>query len=49
MAGRKKEPLSVIQGKGRSNHITKEEALRCHTDNIEPPRYLLKSQTSFRD
>ena len=53
MAGRKKQPLSVIQGKGRSNHITKEEAkkrqaqedaLRGHTDNIEAPSYLLKSQ-----
>lgn len=53
MAGRKKQPLSVIQGKGRSNHITKdeakkrqaqEEALRGHTDKIEAPTYLLKSQ-----
>ena len=25
MAGRNKQPLSVIQGKGRSNHLTKNE------------------------
>ncbi len=28
MAGRNKQPLSVIQGKGRSNHITKSEKNR---------------------
>jgi P27 family predicted phage terminase small subunit len=53
MAGRKKQPLSVIQGKGRSNHITKqemkereqqEEAMKGYTDNIEPPNYLTKKQ-----
>jgi P27 family predicted phage terminase small subunit len=53
MAGRKKQPLSVIQGKGRSNHITKEEmkerekqeqAMRGHTDKIVPPSYLTKKQ-----
>nr|WP_039809874.1 phage terminase small subunit P27 family [Jeotgalibacillus malaysiensis] len=53
MAGRNKQPLSVIQGKGRSNHLTKdeikkrqqqEEAVRGFTDNIEPPKYLTKRQ-----
>ena len=53
MAGRNKQPLSVIQGKGRSNHITKseknrrekqEEALRGHTDKIEAPSYLTAAQ-----
>ena len=53
MAGRNKQPLSVIQGKGRSNHLTKqaikerqeqENALRGFTDKIEAPGYLLKKQ-----
>lgn len=53
MAGRNKQPLSVIQGKGRSNHLTKEEIkkrqeqeeqMKGYTDKIEPPSYLLKSQ-----
>ncbi|PGB51836.1 phage terminase small subunit P27 family [Bacillus anthracis] len=53
MAGRNKQPLSVIQGKGRSNHITKseknrrekqEEALRGYTDKIEAPSYLTAAQ-----
>lgn len=53
MAGRKKQPLSVIQGKGRSNHITKEEArereeqekaLKGFTDNIKIPSYLTAKQ-----
>lgn len=53
MAGRPRQPLTVIQGKGRSNHITKaeakrrkeqEEALKGFTDNIEPPSYLTKKQ-----
>jgi len=53
MAGRKKQPLSVIQGKGRSNHLTKEvikerkkqeEALKGFTDHIDPPAYLTKKQ-----
>lgn len=53
MAGRNKQPLSVIQGKGRSNHITKEEAkkrlrqeerMRGPTENIEPPKYLTAAQ-----
>ncbi|GIO22441.1 phage terminase small subunit P27 family [Oceanobacillus sp. J11TS1] len=53
MAGRNKQPLSVIQGKGKSNHLTKEEIkkrqeqeeqIKGHTDKIEPPSYLLKSQ-----
>lgn len=53
MAGRKKQPLAVIEGKGRSNHLTKEEkearrkheeAMRADTDKIVPPSRLLKSQ-----
>lgn len=53
MPGRKKQPLAVIQGKGRSNHLTKrvikerqeqEDAVRGHTDNITPPSYLTKKQ-----
>lgn len=53
MAGRKKQPLSVIQGKGRSNHITKEEAkrrkshedkMKGSTDKVAPPDYLTKKQ-----
>lgn len=53
MAGRKKQPLAVIQGKGRSNHITKaemkereaqEKALKGFTDRIEPPSYLTAKQ-----
>src|SRR5690625_3772656 len=53
MAGRNRQPLSVIQGKGRSNHLTKkeikerqaqEESMMGHTDKVEAPSYLLKSQ-----
>ncbi|WP_428909478.1 phage terminase small subunit P27 family [Niallia sp. Krafla_26] len=53
MAGRNKQPLSVIQGKGRSNHLTKdeikkrqnhEEKMRGPTENIEPPKYLTVAQ-----
>ncbi|TYS50094.1 phage terminase small subunit P27 family [Bacillus infantis] len=53
MAGRNKQPLSVIQGKGRSNHLTKEEmakreeqeeAMRGFTDKIEAPAYLSAAQ-----
>lgn len=53
MAGRNKQPLSVIQGKGRSNHLTKqaikerqeqEDALRGFIDKIEAPSYLTKKQ-----
>lgn len=53
MAGRNKQPLSVIQGKGRSNHLTKEEIekrkeqeekLKGFTDNIEAPSYLTAAQ-----
>ncbi|MUV39466.1 hypothetical protein JNUCC1_03344 [Lentibacillus sp. JNUCC-1] len=53
MSGRKKQPLAVIQGKGKSNHITKEEAkerqrqedkLKGSTDKIAPPSYLTKKQ-----
>lgn len=53
MAGRPRQPLSVIQGKGKSNHITKaeakkrkeqEEKAKGFTDKIEAPEYLLKEQ-----
>lgn len=53
MAGRKRQPLSVIQGKGRSNHLTKqdvkerqeqEDQVKGYTDNIEAPKYLTKKQ-----
>jgi P27 family predicted phage terminase small subunit len=53
MAGRPRQPLEVIKGKGRSNHLTKkaikeresqEQAIRGYTDNIEPPSYLTKEQ-----
>lgn len=53
MAGRNKQPLTVIQGKGRSNHITKaeakqrlqhEEKMRGPTENIKPPSYLTAAQ-----
>lgn len=53
MAGRNKQPLKVIQGKGASNHITKEEAkkraaheekMRGNKDKIIAPKYLLKRQ-----
>lgn len=53
MAGRNKEPLSVILGKGKSNHLTKDEIarrqkqeddLKGYTDNIEAPAYLTAAQ-----
>jgi P27 family predicted phage terminase small subunit len=53
MAGRKMQPLSVIQGKGRSNHITKAEAerrlehedkMKGFTDDVKPPSYLTAAQ-----
>ncbi|MFE4525432.1 phage terminase small subunit P27 family [Cytobacillus firmus] len=53
MAGRNREPLAVIQGKGKSNHLTKseikkrqqqEEAMRGFKDNIEAPSYLTAAQ-----
>lgn len=53
VAGRNKQPLSVIKGKGRSKHITKdaakerqeqEEAMKGNTDNIAAPNYLTKKQ-----
>ncbi|WP_035430875.1 phage terminase small subunit P27 family [Bacillus sp. UNC322MFChir4.1] len=53
MSGRNRQPLSVIQGKGRSNHLTKdeiqkrqeqEEAVKGFTDNIVAPKYLTASQ-----
>ena len=53
MAGRPRQPLSVIQGKGRSNHITKAEAkerekqedwAKGFSDKIVAPDYLLKDQ-----
>lgn len=53
MAGRNKEPLSVIQGKGKSHHLTKaemakrkaqEESIKGFADNIEAPSYLTAAQ-----
>lgn len=53
MAGRNKQPLAVIQGKGRSKHLTKqvikerqeqEDTMRGHTDNIVAPSYLTAAQ-----
>lgn len=53
MAGRNKQPLAVIQGKGRSKHLTKEmikerqeqeDAVRGFTDKIVAPSYLSKKQ-----
>lgn len=53
MAGRNKQPLQVIQGKGRSNHLTKdeiknrqnhEEKMRGFTDKVKPPSYLTAAQ-----
>ncbi|MEX3621873.1 phage terminase small subunit P27 family [Viridibacillus arvi] len=53
MAGRNKQPLSVIQGNGKSHHLTKEEIkkraehedkMRGNTDKVEAPSYLLKKQ-----
>lgn len=53
MPGRNKQPLSVIQGKGRSNHLTKDEIkkrqeqenkMKGYTDKIEAPSYLTKKQ-----
>lgn len=53
MAGRPKQALAVVQGKGRSKHLTKaeitkreeqEEAVRGHSDKVEPPSYLTKPQ-----
>lgn len=53
MPGRHKQPLAVIQGKGKSNHLTKEEisnrmkqeaAMNGFADNIVAPQYLSESQ-----
>jgi P27 family predicted phage terminase small subunit len=53
MSGRNKQPLTVIEGKGKSNHLTKEEKkkrlehedkMRGFTDNVSPPDYLTASQ-----
>jgi len=53
MAGRNKQPLAVIQGKGKSKHLTKdeidrrqqhEEKMRGPTDNIVAPSYLSAAQ-----
>lgn len=53
MAGRPRQPLEVIKGKGKSNHLTKaeikerekqEETVRGYTDNIEAPSYLTQKQ-----
>lgn len=53
MAGRNKQPLSVIQGKGKSNHLTKaeiesrkehEESIKGFTDRVDAPSYLTAAQ-----
>lgn len=53
MAGRNKEPLKVLQGKGRSNHLTNkdiemrqkhEEKMRGSTDKVKAPSYLTAAQ-----
>lgn len=53
MAGRNKQPLQVIQGKGQSKHLTKdevkkrqkhEEKVRGFTDKVKPPSYLTAAQ-----
>lgn len=53
MAGRNKQPLQVIQGKGRSNHLTQEEIkkrqkheekVRGFSDKVVPPSYLTAAQ-----
>lgn len=53
MAGRNKQPLSVIKGNGKSHHLTKdemkrraehEEKMKGNTDKIVVPSYLLKKQ-----
>lgn len=53
MAGRNKQPMHVILGKGRSNHIkndemknrlNQEEKLRGPTENVVPPSYLTAAQ-----
>lgn len=53
MAGRNKQPLAVIQGKGRSKHLTKdeieqrqmhEEQMRGSTENVSAPSYLTAKQ-----
>lgn len=53
MAGRNMQPLQVIQGKGRSKHLTKddiknrqkhEEKMRGPTENIAAPSYLTAAQ-----
>lgn len=59
MSGRNKQPLAVIQGKGRSHHLTKDEikrreaqekAIKGFTDNIKIPSYLTKKQkTEFEE
>lgn len=51
--GRPRQPLSVIEGKGRSNHITKKEAekrkkqeerMRGETEGIVAPKYFSPEQ-----
>jgi len=52
MAGRNKQPLSVVQGKGKK-HLTRqeikermeqEESIKGYADNVEPPSYLTAAQ-----
>lgn len=59
MAGRKKQPLAVIQGKGKSKHLTKEEIelrqnheekMRGSIDKVAAPSYLTaKQKREFED
>ncbi|MBO0586126.1 phage terminase small subunit P27 family [Sporosarcina sp. E16_8] len=53
MAGRNKQPLSVILGKGKAKHLTKaviaerqkqEDTIKGDTDKVSPPKRLLAKQ-----
>ena len=55
MAGRYKEPIALVQAKGKK-HLTKaeieqrqKEELNVPTDQIEPPEYLTKKQRESFD
>lgn len=59
MSGRKKQPLAVILGNGKSKHLTKsmieerqqhEDAMKGETDKISPPdRLLAKQKKEFEE
>ncbi len=57
MPGRKREPVSVIQFKGKSHHLTKEVIeertngeVKASADNVKPPKYLTRTQkTEFTE